>query len=275
MAINKLIRNKQLLYWISKLGYARKNKNLKNLRILNNGRFFIYNIEGFNIASEAFSWYLTKEVLEQEVNSVSCRYYRPKIGDTIVDIGAGLGEETLIYAHMVGETGQVFAIEANPSVYQALVEVITLNEFSNVQHFNIAINNKHEHVDIDDAPESYLSSSLNNTVNQGTIYKVEGIPLTNFCAANNLRSIDLLKVNIEGAERFLEAAFSEPGLDIRNVAISCHDFRFENEGNDFFRTKDLVENFLTVNGYEIHSQKTGKRYIDDWVYGLKKSSSSD
>lgn len=222
-----------------------------------------------HIASEAFNWYLTKATLEKEVYRVSCKYYTPANGDTILDIGAGLGEETSIYSSMAGPTGTVYAIEANPAVYQILQQVVTLNNFRNVKLFNIAINSTLEKVVIDDAPTSYLSSSLNNLV-KGTIYEVDGFPLEYFCATNDIREINLLKVNIEGAERFLNTAFSNSDLLIHNVAIACHDFRFEEEDNEFFRTKQLVTDFLNTNGYETWSQQTGKRYIDDWVYGKKR-----
>ncbi|GAA4392727.1 FkbM family methyltransferase [Hymenobacter koreensis] len=270
MNITKLTLNKHLLYWLSKVGYLRNRKTLTNLRVLEKGRFFIYNLEGFHIASEAFNWYLTKDVLEQEVLNVSCRYYRPKPGDTVVDIGAGLGEECSIYSQMVGKSGHVYAIEANPTVFRALSEVTALNHATNVQLFNIAINDKRAKVAIEDAHDSYLSASLDNKASQGVTYQVEGLPFAEFCADHSLRHIDLLKVNIEGAERFMESAFQNPELTIRNVAISCHDFRFVNEGNEFFRTKALVSDFLTKAGYEICSQQTGKGYVDDWVYGRKK-----
>ncbi|MDB5233368.1 MAG: FkbM family methyltransferase [Hymenobacter sp.] len=263
------IKNKYLQFVVCKLRYLRNKQNLKGLKVLNEGRFFIYNVGGMHIASEAFNWYLTKEILAKEVQRVSCHYYQPKAGDTIVDVGAGLGEETSIYAAMAGPTGAVYAIEANPVIYGVVKKVIALNKFSNVQVFNVAINSAREKVRIDDAPTSYLSSSLNN-LTKGTVYEVEGLPFEAFCVEQGITKIDLLKVNIEGAERFFNTAFSQPGLTIHNVAIACHDFRFEEEGNEFFRTKQLVTDYMEANGYETQSQHTGTRYIDDWVYGKKR-----
>jgi FkbM family methyltransferase len=263
------IKNKYLQFLVCKLGYLRNKQNLKGLKVLDKGRFFIYDVGGMHIASEAFNWYLTKELLAKEVQRVSCHYYQPKAGDTIVDVGAGLGEETAIYAGMAGPTGAVYAIEANPVVYGVLKELISLNKFANVQPFNVAINSVREKVRIDDAPTSYLSSSLNN-LNKGAVYEVDGLPFEDFCAEQGITEIDLLKVNIEGAERFFSTAFGRPGLTIHHVAIACHDFRFEEDGNEFFRTKQLVTDYLEAHGYETQSQHSGARYIDDWVYGKKR-----
>ena len=262
------IKNKHLLFLICKLGYWRNKRNLTALNVVDNGQFYIYGVDRFHIASQSFNWYLTKELLEQRVREVSCRYYLPAKGNTIIDIGAGLGEECCIYASLVGPTGTVYSIEANPLVYKALQQAIALNAFRNIKLFNVAINSSREKVMIDDSPDSYLSSSLNN-LNKGNVYEVDGFPLEDFCHTNGINVIDLLKVNIEGAERFLNTAFNHPELIIHNVAISCHDFRYDKEGNEFFKTKQLVTDFLRANGYETWAQETGTRYIDDWVYGKK------
>ena len=262
------IKNKRLLFLICKLGYWRNKRKLTALNVVDNGKFYIYGVEGFHIASQSLSWYLTRELLEQKVREVSCRYYVPATGDTVVDIGAGLGEECCIYASMVGPTGAVYSIEANPVIYKVLHQAIALNAFHNIKLFNVAVNSSRAKVMIDDSPDSYLSSSLNN-LNKGNVYEVDGFPLEDFCHTNGIKTIDLLKVNIEGAERFLNTAFNHSELVIRNVAISCHDFRYDKEGNAFFKTKQLVTDYLQANGYEIWSQETGTRYIDDWVYGKK------
>jgi hypothetical protein len=43
--------------------------------------------------------------------------YRPRAGDTILDIGAGLGEETLTFSRAVGDQGQVICVEAHPRTF--------------------------------------------------------------------------------------------------------------------------------------------------------------
>ena len=270
MQIPKSIRNKYLLFAIGKLGYLRNKLNLSKLTVINKGRFYIYRVNGFSLASESFSWFLHKGLLQQDVAKVSAKFYQPRAGDTVLDIGAGLGEETCIYSELVGAHGHVYAIEANPMVHKVLQEVVKRNDCANVQVFNVALNEKAAPVVIDDAAESYLSSSLNN-ITKGTLYEVPGLPLHEFCATHGIQRIDLLKVNIEGAERFLVDSFGRPDLDIRQVAISCHDFRYAKEGNPFFQTKDLIRQCLLQHGYEIFEQQTGMDYVDDWVYGTKRS----
>lgn len=54
--------------------------------------------------------------------------YAPKDGDVIIDIGAGVGTETLIYSMMTGKNGKVFAIEAHPATSRSL-KLMIRNQF--------------------------------------------------------------------------------------------------------------------------------------------------
>ena len=38
--------------------------------------------------------------------------YLPRAGDTVIDVGAGIGEEAVIFSRLVGESGRVISIEA-------------------------------------------------------------------------------------------------------------------------------------------------------------------
>ena len=87
-------------------------------------------------------------------------------------------------------------------------------------------------------------------------------------SAYNLHKIDLLKVNIEGAERLVIETMGDVLPIIRNVAISCHDFRYKHEGgNEFFKTKKIVTDFLMENGFTIQTLKSGLEHRDDWIFG--------
>ena len=40
--------------------------------------------------------------------------YRPQPGDTVIDVGAGIGIDTLALSPLVGSTGRIYSIEAHP-----------------------------------------------------------------------------------------------------------------------------------------------------------------
>src|SRR5271154_2216517 len=43
--------------------------------------------------------------------------YTPGVGDVVIDVGAGVGEEALTFSRAVGKHGRVICIEAHPRTY--------------------------------------------------------------------------------------------------------------------------------------------------------------
>jgi hypothetical protein len=134
----------------------------------------------------------------------------------------------------------------------------------------MAVNSEDAPVKIVDMDDTYMTGFVGNKEGANT-KKVEGLRFDSFMDRYNLRKIDLLKCNIEGAERFLVDSIRPDFVrSIRNVAIACHDFRYAEDHNDFFVTKEHVKNFLLNHGFTVETQATGVDYIDDWVYGTNK-----
>lgn len=81
-------------------------------------------------------------------------------------------------------------------------------------------------------------------------------------------NIDLLKMNIEGAEKMAVLGLKDSAYRVRNVAISCHDFIAVDEPS-FFRTKKEV--LATMRGYGFtmtgRPEVQNEPWIGDYVYG--------
>ena len=67
------------------------------------------------------------------------KIFRPKSGDTVVDVGAHIGFYTLKAARDVGLEGTVIAIEPDPQSFLLLKENISINNFHNVIAVNAAL----------------------------------------------------------------------------------------------------------------------------------------
>src|SRR5687767_1231487 len=104
-------------------------------------RAYEYRIQGKSFLSMGPGWAYSEPYLKSILEASYNHYYMPKSGDTVVDIGAGLGEETLFYAILVGEKGRVHALEANPVTFAGLQYVCRRNGFSWVTTHNTAIFN--------------------------------------------------------------------------------------------------------------------------------------
>lgn len=233
-------------------------------------RAYEFKVKGISYLSLGPGWAYSYDYLHSLLVKSFCFFYHPKPGDCIVDIGAGLGEESLIIAQMVGNTGSVFAVEANPITYSALQHIVNANYFFWVKPLNLALYKEDGFVNIEDDEDNYLGNTINKQNGQ-RVFKVKALTLDSLIQENNIKHIDYLKCNIEGAEKFLIKGMSSSTSIVKNVCISCHDFRHTHHGHgEFYLTKSEVKNFLIEQGFEVLTQNSGVPHIDDFVYARRK-----
>jgi len=197
-------------------------------------------------------------------------FYMPEKGDCVIDIGAGVGEEVAIYSQLVGPTGTVHALEANPASFAVLKYMCEQNDFVQAKVHHLAIYSHDGEVTIEDDVENYLVNTINKENSKTPSFLVPAKTLDSFVTKNNIDRIDFLKSNIEGAEQFLIQGMEHSINIIRNICVSCHDFRhiYHNHG-EFYKTKSIVTEFLRDSGFKLTARKTGNRVVDDYIYGSK------
>ena len=102
--------------------------------------------------------------------------------------------------------------------------------------------------------------------------RVTGTTLDHLFRSLGLSRVDLLKMNIEGAERLALSGMGEMAQKTRNVCISCHDFLANDGGPNELRTKADVVTFLKQNGFVVVLRESdGRCNVRDYVYGLNKN----
>lgn len=251
---------------VVRLLYLKRGRYLQDLVSFGGGRFHAYKVGGIYVPSEGLSWYLTFEHYQARLLEAAAWGYRPRSADTVLDIGAGIGEEAIVLAKMVGPAGRVLCVEANPEAFEVLEHIVKLNGMQNVvSAFNLAISANGAPVDLT-IDQSFLAGTTGACDSAGRRYTVPGIRLDTFLTENGVDRVALLKSNIEGAERFVVETLGGFVRNVDHFAIACHDFRFEKAGNPFFKTKGLVTEYLRTNGRQTASQSTGHQWKDDWVY---------
>ena len=171
--------------------------------------------------------------------------YTPGENDVIIDVGAGIGEDAVILSSMVGPRGRILAIEAHPGTFTCLESTIKRSKLCNVDTHLLAITETDGIVTISDDAH-HLANSI---VGAGKGFDVTAQSLDNFIEQNGLESVDLLKINIEGAERGAMLGLERHAGKIRNAAISCHDFIADQGGGDHYRTKVAVHQRLVELGF--------------------------
>ncbi|MEP6916734.1 MAG: FkbM family methyltransferase [Acidobacteriota bacterium] len=130
----------------------------------------------------------------------AARYFcRP--GDTIVEVGANVGTETIGFADIVGRAGRVYAFEPMPSNVEQLRRILTGARLSQVEVVEAAVSDQPGYVTFVPGSEresgsGYISSD-EGLRGDGSL-KVECVTLDALFAAR--KPIQLLVIDAEGAE---------------------------------------------------------------------------
>jgi len=138
----------------------------------------------------------------------------------VIDLGANVGQFSEAITREFN--CRCYAIEAVPSVYSQLPET------GLVKKFNYAISDRNEPLKI------YTSDNLEcNSISQeaASIYglqgeiSVDGITLETFMNNQRIELVDLLKIDIEGAEEAVFNSTRDATLcNVKQITIEFHDF---------------------------------------------------
>ena len=176
--------------------------------------------------------------------------YMIQPGDIVFDIGAGIGEETVVFARYVGTNGRVFSFEANPRTARCLAKTVRMNELDCVEIIVAAVMERSGRIMMTN-DVAHDQSSLFVTKGQSAV-EVQAITLDEFVESKAIHHIDLLKMNIEGAEKPALLGFQRNFGCVRNVAIDCHDWIADLGHSESYRTLEFVHNFLESQGFIVH-----------------------
>lgn len=166
-----------------------------------------------------------KNVIQKWLTDIMFNRFLAKLNkDSIaIDCGANVGDISLKLA----KTGaRVFAFEPNPFAYEELIDKV--KDYKNVTCYKKGVWDKntvtklyfHNQAKIDEAFWSFGSSIIRDkgNVDKGRSVEVEIIDLTEFIDKLD-KQVDLLKIDIEGAECELLEKFIEKEL-YKKVAIT-------------------------------------------------------
>jgi FkbM family methyltransferase len=124
-----------------------------------------------------------------------------KEGDTVLDVGANVGNFAAISAGVVGEKGRVWAIEPNPLLYERLAAMAADVPAGPIKVRHAAAWSCCGSMEFHVATETGWSSLRENaTFEKDRSVVVDTITLDHFASQENLSRVALLKLDIEGAE---------------------------------------------------------------------------
>ena len=210
---------------------------------------------------------LPPQELTRRVLDVFAHGYRPQDGEVVVDVGAGVGREAFVFSRLVGSRGVVHAVEAHPATFAVLERMRTENAMDNIVAHNVAVAETEGELTIGD-DDSYYKSRLTS----GTGHRVRATTLGSLLDAAGADHVDLLVMNIEGAELPALRAFADLADRVAHVAISCHDFLADETGDESLRTKAGVVDILERRGFTTTDRPDdSRRWLRSFVYGRRQT----
>ncbi|MFN2480548.1 MAG: FkbM family methyltransferase [Pyrinomonadaceae bacterium] len=180
-------------------------------------------------------------------------------GMTVFDAGANVGEMTLLFSRFVGDGGRVHAFEASREAFKRLTALCCAASCHNVVLNHLALAEGEGSVRLHVYDEEHLSWStrarrpLSDYGIKVEPVAVEETPATTvdlYCERNGVERIDLLKIDVEGAE--LQVLQGAKGmLDAKRVG--CVTFEFGQTTFDMSNSPEEIESLLGGFGYRLRN----------------------
>ena len=133
------------------------------------------------------------------IHRLLIRAVRP--GDVVFDLGASIGAYTVSMALRVGSHGHVYSFEASRLNYEMLVENIAINRLDNVTPVFGAVVDESGTLEVPEMKDrGDFIGNYSLAMKSPTRTAIPSLSLDEFAAAHAIERINLMKIDIEGAE---------------------------------------------------------------------------
>jgi FkbM family methyltransferase len=184
-------------------------------------------------------------------------------GMMVFDVGANVGELTLLFSRSVGAAGVVHAFEPCGEAFGRLETICRAASLRNVRLNRLALAEDEAPVSLhvyDEEHMSWNTRARRPLEDYGIDVKplaVEHAPATTldlYCERVGVAAVDLLKLDVEGAEyQVLVGA----GRMLRERRVRCVTFEFGQTTFDMGNSPERIESYLRDAGYELRNLVAG------------------
>lgn len=197
----------------------------------------------------------THQEVEKAEQTFYIQYLQP--GMVSFDVGANVGELTLLFSRFVGPKGQVHSFECSPNTYRQLSEIVRISNRKNIITNNVCLSDTIGTAEfhIYDAEHATWNTLAKRPLEQygvnikpKDVINVQTTTLDEYCDTNNINRIDLLKIDVEGAEYQVLSGASRMMSEGRIKRIV---FEFGQTTFDMGNDPDKLTHLITSRGYKI------------------------
>lgn len=189
----------------------------------------------------------------------------------IIDIGAHTGESVDFFSKIFPHA-EIYSVEPDPKSYQKLVK----NVSSNVRTYNVAVGSSNKTLSFYQYDKPHLNSLY--PINKDSL---DSLGYAESCEENKIDvscitldtlvkkldlnnvEIDLLKIDVQGAELDIFSSGQKALTNINNITLELNLFDFYEKKNNFLSLESLL------NGFELYAitklSQNPKNYRTDWV----------
>lgn len=206
-----------------------------------------YNVLGFKIKVENKDY--LPDIIFEHFGFNTYFFNTTKKRPVIVDIGANIGD-TAIYFKWLYPNCSIYAFEPHPEAFKLLVKNVQLNKLKSIFAFNTALGNSVGKINLYSSDNTYSrTSSINSSakINDSKVEKIQSsiTKIDSFEVLRNIKNIDLLKIDIEGAESELFETLDNILIKTNKVVLEYHITK--NVKNNSF---DFIINMLKKHSLE-------------------------
>lgn len=184
-------------------------------------------------------------------------------GMVVFDVGGNIGELTLLFSRFVGQEGKVHAFEASSTVFKRLSTICSLSGRKNINLNPRALADKEEYVKLyvyDDDHSGWNSLARRPLHTYGihvdpiATEEVLATTIDAYCEKKGISRIDLLKIDVEGAE--YQVLLGARRM-LESHRIRCCVFEFGATTFDMGNDPNEIEAYLKQFGYQIRNVVKG------------------
>lgn len=201
---------------------------------INKSKIIIREIQGSKMYLDLNDLGLSKHLFFYGIREPECTRIMQKIlkkNMNIVDIGANIGYYALMEAKKIGEKGKVYAIEPFPPNFELLKKNIVLNNYKNIEVFNLAISDKKGIAKMYISEKHNLCNMMDSNISD--FVEVPTITLDDFL--KNKRIPDLIRMDIEGFEYYVIDGMQNTLKKCKNcnIFIEVHPYQMYEKKLDY------------------------------------------
>jgi FkbM family methyltransferase len=161
--------------------------------------------------------FILYEVLAREAYLIPAHRLDPDKVRTVIDCGANIGLTALYFANRY-KHARIFSVEPDPDNFAVLQRNVAKCE--RIVPIRAAVVGRSGTVHMTRHRPAY-GNKIQNIPEEGLTQEVPGVTIEDICSQHCIESVDLLKVDIEGAE---ENVFADPHFlpKVKMIAIELH-----------------------------------------------------